>query len=493
MINNKELKEKTQTLAEAQRSFYYFTENIFSKSFDNFVGGAYVEESCNQLIKHDRTMRIAFRSGFKSTSFYSFIEYLIMFRGISQDLDIRYFSYNETMGAFHVRQLKTLIKRNPYFNELIDLKPTAENVAAYTWNRRNIIRITPVGVVSFTRGLKADIILLDDILSDPTNPIHPTVILKIGEIFKSVILESLRPGGEIHIIRSPLSLSDIYFEPAVQKEFHFRSHPAIIKDANGNEVPAWPEFYTLEKLKAKVKIMGEKVFQAEMMMVPYYSADSFFKKEQLRKNVVNSQLRNLRIIEGIDTPNLVVAGFDIGKKKHSSSFDVFMIENGKAIQIHHKTMKGWKYYNGKTFDPLEPTQLEYCKEGIKNFGIDYIYYDNTRGEFEGASDMGILTPHFVPIVFTPKMKVQMATDLEKIVLNKQIEMLDDEEILNSMCSITNDLQKVEISGDHADTFDSFCLAMIGFSKFGHSDKKDKEVRTGCKSIFAKGGKVPKGW
>ena len=725
-MENQELKKKVQTLSDAQKSLYSFTEKIFSKSFTNFIGGKYIEESCNQLSKHDRTMRIAFRSGFKSTSFYAYVQYLIMFRGIKQDLDIRYFSYNETMASFHVQQIKSLIQKNPYFTELINLKPIAENVAAYTWDRKHIIRIRPVGVISFSRGLKSDVILLDDILSDPVNPIYPTVILKINDIFRSVILESLKPDGEIHIIgcvpkntrvlttkglekigdldmpkqsnsyrklslkvygidgfhatshsynkgiskikrvttksgyelecspehpimvmskdgkrvwkkaeklsvgdwvgiqknqqefgfddtlsedeaylmglwisegskdgnngkvqrlsicnseieirnflkkmgwivnssrsdvyrktdiklinrwkklgvkfvksyektipeiifksrknivikflqglfdgdgsntnkgvvlsstskqliqeiqiilllfgiigdirknkpginlkrniigkhfcynlvmdgsdyerflkkisfglrrkqkskrkrinngghsipyqgkllknvliknsggkvsdiinnrelaydetleeiisdtynikfnesycelknnlkyfwnqikeikedekevvdfvipethsfftngfvshNSPLSQADLYFDPAIQKEFHFKQCPAIIKDNEGNEVPAWPEFYTLEKLKAKILIMGEKAFQAEMMMVPYYSADSYFKREQLRKDIVNPQLKNIRLVEGLNTPNLVIAGLDIGRKKHPSAFEVF--------------------------------------------------------------------------------------------------------------------------------------------------------------------------
>ena len=332
----------------------------------------------------------------------------------------------------------------------------------------------------------------DDILSDPANPIHPTIILKINSLFKSVILESLKPGGEIHIIGSPLSQADIYFDPAIQKEFHTTFNPAIKKDNDGNEISTWPEFYTLEKLKKKVFVMGEKAFQSEMMMEPYYSTDSYFKKENLRKDVVNPKLKNIRLVEGFGTPNLVVAGLDIGKKKHVSALEIFEIKDGKAIQIHRKIMKGWKYYSGKKFDPFNPTQVEYCKEAIKNFGIGYIYYDNTRGEFEGANDSGLLSIHFVPIVFTSKMRVQMATDFEKAVMNKQLEIFDDEDMLNSICSVTNELISIETSsGTHGDEFWAVALALIGHSKFGEGGINDKKIRVGSKNIF--GGRIPKGW
>lgn len=487
------LQENVRILSEAQKSFYFFVENVFSKSFDNFCGGEYVKERCNYLSKYKKTMQIAFRSGFKSTSFYAKTMHDIMFRGAHEDLDIRYFSHNETLGAWHIQQIKTLIDRNPFFKELKNLKPLAENVAAYTWDGKHTIRIRPVGIISFSRGLKGDILLLDDILSDPANAIHPTVILKINEIFKSVILEAIKPGGEIHIIGSPLSRADLYYDPGIQKEFHFRARSAIIKDVNGNEISAWPEFYTLEQIKAKVLSMGERVFAAEMMMEPYFSTDAFFKKEFLRKTVVNPELRNIRVIEGVDTGNFVVAGLDIGKKKHPAALEVFEINNGKAVQIHRKMMKGWRYYSAKPFDPLKPSQLEYCKDAIKNFGIDKLYYDNTRGEFEGAADSGMLTPHFIPVVFTPKMKIQIATDFEKIVLNKQLEIFDIEEMLSSICSVTNDLVSIETAGGHADEFWAIAMAMIGFTQFGMFSDDERKIRTGGQSIFETGEKIPKGW
>ena len=191
----------------------------------------------------------------------------------------------------------------------------------------------------------------------------------------------------------------------------------------------------------------------------------------------------------VTVPNHIIYTRRDGKGIWSGN-SVFEIKDGKAIQIHHKMMKGWKYYSGKKFDPFHPTQVEYCREAIKQFGIGFLYYDNTRGEFEGASDSGLLTTHFVPIVFTAKTKVQMATDFEKIVLNKQIEMFDDEEILDSLCSVTNDYQKIESIGGHADCFDSFCLALIGYSKFGASGN-NKEIRAGSQNVFS--GKLPKGW
>jgi len=492
-MGNDELKKRVELLSNAKKSFFCFTRDIFSKSMPNFVCGRYVEETCNYLFKYDRTMRIAARSHFKSVSFYAFVMYLIMFRGMTEDLDIRYFSCNERMAGEHIQKIKTCIRKNPFFDELIDLKLTAENVASFTWNRKNIINIRPHGVLSFTRGTKADIILCDDLLSDPSDLLYPTVILKINDIFRSVILESLRPGGEIHVIGSPISLADIYYIPEVQKEFHASFYPAIIKDKDGNEVPQWPEFYTLEQIKSKVSVMGEKIFAAEMMLEPYYSTESYFNKEQLRKDIVNPQLRNLKLTENFFTTDLVVAGYDVGKEKNPAEFQVFQIKNGKAIMIHRKEFKKIPYYTGKPYDPLHPSQVEYIREAIMKFCIDKIFYDATRGELEGARECGYLTPHFIPVIFTYKMKSQIATDFGKVVINKQIEILDDEEMLNSICSVTNDFVSVTSStGAHGDAFWACAMALIGFNAFDASSKQGSEIRLGGKSIFEED-KIPKGF
>lgn len=86
----------------------------------------------------------------------------------------------------------------------------------------------------------------------------------------------------------------------------------------------------------------------------------------------------------------------------------------------------------------------------------------------------------------------MATDFEKAVLNKQLEIFDDEDMLNSICSVTNDLLSIETAiGTHGDEFWAIALALIGFSKFGASGSQDKKIRVGSPSIFD--GKIPKGF
>ena len=87
----------------------------------------------------------------------------------------------------------------------------------------------------------------------------------------------------------------------------------------------------------------------------------------------------------------------------------------------------------------------------------------------------------------------MATNFEKIVLNKQIEILDDEEVLDSICSVTNELQKIEhAGGEHGDYFDAIGLALLGLSQGELTSKENRKIRTGSPSVFSKD-RPPKGW
>jgi len=227
---------------------------------------------------------------------------------------------------------------------------------------------------------------------------------------------------------------------------------------------------------------------------PYYSEDSFFKKDYLMKKAVNLDLSNIDIRSGYDTDKKVIAGFDVGKKKHASLFVVFELNNNKAKMIHLKFMDKWPYFSGKDeWDQTHPTQLEYIKEAIKAFNIDEIYYDATRGEFEAARDQGIMPPQMIPIISTHRIKEANATAFDKAVMNKEIEIINDERLITSITQMTKELIAIEDKyGNHGEGFTSIALAFNGINKMFMSGNQEKEITVGGASIFDSD-KIPKGF
>lgn len=486
--------EQIKVVAKARNNFAYFVKEIGSKSIPNFVMGDYIEESCNFLSKNKKTIRLAFRSGMKSKLIHVFLMYKIMFEGINDNIDMHYFSYKEDLAGLHIREVKRMVADNPYFEELIDLKSRADSIGEFTWDRKHVISIRPRGIISATRGLKGNLLVCDDILSDPAQPILPNLIFKVNDLFKSVILESIKPGGEIHVVGSPISRVDLYFDPELRHEFAFMGTPSIIDKGTKQERSAWPEFISLEELKAKERSRGPRVFEREFQISPYYSEDSFFKKDYLMKNVVNSNLSNADIRTGYITDKKVIAGFDIGKKRHPSLLTVFELAGTKAKMIHFKFMDKWAYFSGKDeFDPSHPTQLEYLKEAIKAFNIDELYYDNTRGELEAAKDQGLIPPSMLPIVSTHRIKEANATAFDKSVMNREMEIMNDERLLTSITQVTKELFAIEDKyGNHGEGFTSIALCFNGINKIFMSGAQEKEISAGGMSVFDSD-VIPKGF
>ena len=93
---------------------------------------------------------------------------------------------------------------------------------------------------------------------------------------------------------------------------------------------------------------------------------------------------------------------------------------------------------------------------------DKLYYDATRGELESLREKGELPEEMEGIVLTSKNKFSMATDFEKMVLDKKITLLDDNRQLLQILAVDNDLQALSTEEGHGDSFFSICLAIKAF-------------------------------
>jgi hypothetical protein len=116
-------------------------------------------------------------------------------------------------------------------------------------------------------------------------------------------------------------------------------------------------------------------------------------------------------------------------------------------------MDGWSYSNGKQFYDSAPTQLEYLKLAIENFGIHELYYDNTRGEFESFVEQGLLPRQMIPVIFTAKLKNTSATSFDRLVEKKQMEIVNDDRLISQICAVTGDLQAASTPQGHGDCYD----------------------------------------
>jgi hypothetical protein len=443
--------------------FDYFINNVFALSFDEFISGQYVSDVADHMNKNPFAMYITGRGHFKSTRVYArLMWHLLRFKHARKSKEGWYFSYNQDMSAYHLGKVRELIAVNPFYNDLTNYKAQTDSVLGFamltgtqTLDRAPKFIVKPAGLLVFKRGIHADFILVDDPLKDPENKLKPTVIIKVNRIIKTELLPMVNKGGECYIVGTPQTNDDFFFDAELQTRFATWFTPAIIDITK--QVPLWPEFYSYGDLMQIKAAMGDKSFNQEYMASPVYNEDSYLNRENLiaacievcwKKNDWTNALANA----------YVVGGFDIGKKVHPSHLALFIRtfytdEEGKEHpryrQIFSYWMDGWQY--GK--------QYKFLNDIVALFNVSVLYYDNTRAEFEGFAEEGLLDPALVPVTLNTRNQTKMAANMDTLLDRGDVTFINERRQQSQLLAVDNTLDALESPDGHGDSFWSVGMAM----------------------------------
>lgn len=438
-------KDQIKTALQAINDFSFFVDHIFSLSFDNWVSGEHIHNVAFKLQTNKKTARISARDHFKSTSMYAYLMWRL-FQSAGRNEAWDYFSYQESMAGYHISKIKKLISMNPYFADCIDLKITAESVMKYHWKGDDhVFTVDPHGMLAFKRGLHGYGAIVDDPFQDPENKMLLTKIKKINDIFVTQIMDI--PSDELHVVGTAQTNEDFFFNPVIMKRFDVSVLPALktqkVSEEWTDDDVLWPEHMSAEELRHRKAERGDKIFSQEYLCSPVYAEESFFKRDDLLP-VINNNLQPLNpsVMQEKKQDVNIIGGWDIGKKAHPSHIAVYEVFKDHWKQIFQIFLDGWDYTD----------QLEYVTLLIDNLHIDALYYDDTRGELQGFEEQRILPQCMVPVSFSIKTKSAMATEFEKIVKAKQIELLPDVRQLEQILLVTNDLDAIETPQGHGDSF-----------------------------------------
>jgi len=422
-----------------------FVNEIFSLCFpeDSFVGGSFVDRIA-YFMENKYTMRVSARDHFKSTSFYAHFLRMSM-QNAHRNLEGHYFSFKEKMAGYHIAKIKQMKNLNPLFDKCIDKKKNAEAVIKYTWDGKHYHTLVPHGLLAFKRGIHCDLLYVDDPFQDPANKLVTTIIDKINKIVKTEILDMVKKGGQLHIAGTPQTENDFFFDQAFQDSFATLILPAIVNDKTREVL--WKEWMNWDDLMKKKELRGDKIFNQEYLCSPVYTEEAFFTKDQIDDIISNRQPLNARV--RYETQNEVIAGFDIGKKAHPSHLAVFELVDGKLKEIYQR----W-------WDRIDYTvQIDDLTAIVDNLKIDRLFYDATRGELESLSEQGLLPECMIPVNFSSKTKNSMATEFEKAVIQKKMELLPDQRQRDQILLVDNELNAITTPQGHGDSFWSIALAL----------------------------------
>ncbi len=452
-----------QIINQAYESFEYFNNNIYPHSFvgrEVWKGGQHLNKWAHMLQDADHTCILAPRKHTKSSIIYSWLMW-INWKYSDTNLEVLYLSYTQQLASYHIKKYKDRKANNPFFNEMRNLTP-AEGIAKWKWPNGSNHVIEPEGILSFKRGRHPDIVILDDVLADPTTMLDLGVIEKINQRVKEEVLSLPKEGGFIKIIGTAQTPVDFFFDMERNPDFLWGEFPAISNWKS--KTVLWEQMFPWKRLMhIRDFEIGEKAFQKEYMIKPVWSADSFFKRSEIEA-CINPKLENIRKIL---SKNVIGGGWDIGKHSHPAYFTVFeFVPLGKdmdlAVQRYLIWMDGWDYNK----------QLEFIKPLIYDLRMDYCNFDATRGELEGFYEKGDMDRgKFIPIIFNTKTKHKMATGFEKRVKFKVIkedgteessplvQLMNHQRSINQILTVTNGLEAVATREGHGDSFWGVAMAL----------------------------------
>ena len=362
-----------------------------------------------------------------------------------------YISYTGDAAGYHTKKIKRYINALPeLFRDHTDLTDSA-TIIHYQTSDRRFFYCEPTGIMNFKRGQHPHEVICDDILRDPQVKLDMSQLDKITRAFFEEVEQM--PKKAIHCVGTPQDDEDLLAQLETKTDYNTKRYDSIVDEAQ--HISWWPELFPWDELMRRKERIGDKAFSKEFRCRPVRGVEGYISHDAYLA-LVNSQLKNIPIT-GSYTPShkrsVVIGGFDIGKKTHPSHLTVLEIntENGRdrARQLHSKFMDGWDYIN----------QIAYLKDAVKVFNMKALHYDDTRAEFESMKERNELPRQMSGVAFTSKSKFGMAQEVDKVVSNKDIELLEDDRQKRQILSVDCNLKAPETQEGHGDAFFSLCLAV----------------------------------
>lgn len=439
-----------------RRGMEFFINHVFAACFGRkFVKGEYLNKVARHLDENHFTMDVTGRDHFKSTRLYMDIMYA-MFIDDGNGFEAHYFSYNKTLASYHMAKLKDYIANNPYFSLMID-NSSAKSVLDYNWPGGRHMTVTPQGLLSGKRGIHADRIYVDDPFKNEEEGAEndPVQIRKINDIILSELLQMVNKGGYCRVVGTPQTPADFFFNDKLQEMFNTWITPSILDE--NKKIALWPEWWSYERLAARRELIGEGKFNREFMAMPVTSSNSYIDKDELTPLCIreNWAWEEHPILK----EHYVVAGFDIGKKRHPSHLAIF-IRHGNGEDERGNPKYRYEQIFSKWYDKWDYSkQVEDLNLACEYFNISRLRYDNTRSEFEGFAERNELHECMIPEVLTRKKNFAMAANFGRHVEAKTVLMVDDKRQYNQILLVNGELDAVETSEGHGDSFFSTILAL----------------------------------
>ena len=196
-------------------------------------------------------------------------------------------SHTADLAVNFGRRVRNLVGSDQYKDIFPDISLQADSKSASRWGTNFNGEYFAIGVGGALAGRGADLFIIDDPHSEQDAKLGKSdVFLPAWEWFQSGPLQRLMPGGAIVVVMtrwSKLDLTGQIVNQMVKNEdvdqWEVVEFPAILEDKMGNEVPLWPEFWSIEELQARRAAIDVRYWNAQYMQNPVSEEGALIKRE----------------------------------------------------------------------------------------------------------------------------------------------------------------------------------------------------------------------
>jgi predicted phage terminase large subunit-like protein len=193
-------------------------------------------------------------------------------------------SHTAELAVGFGRKVRNLVDSEVYNNIFPDLALQVDSKAAGRWNTSKGGDYFAIGVGGAVTGKGADILIIDDPHSEQEAAMaasNPEVYDKVYEWYTSGPRQRLQPGGAIVIVMTRWAQRDLtgqVLKSAAQRggeEWEVIEFPAILPSGN----PLWPQFWSIEELKALQEELPNAKWQAQYQQNPVGNEAAIVKRD----------------------------------------------------------------------------------------------------------------------------------------------------------------------------------------------------------------------
>ena len=196
-------------------------------------------------------------------------------------------SHTADLAVNFGRRVRNLVGSDAYKDVFPNIELQADSKSASRWGTNYNGEYFAIGVGGALAGRGADLFIIDDPHSEQDAKLgKPDVFLPAWEWFQSGPLQRLMPGGAIIVVMTRWSKLDLTGQIVNQMikndevdDWEVVEFPAILENKQGEEVPLWPEFWSIEELRSRRAALDVRYWNAQYMQNPVSEEGALIKRE----------------------------------------------------------------------------------------------------------------------------------------------------------------------------------------------------------------------